>query len=85
VAGVPAAVHEMFLMHEAGLDTLRTLQSITSTAAALLRHESRLGQIRPGYVADFVATEQNPLDDLNAMRELTLVVQSGCVIRNDAA
>ncbi|MGA1706923.1 MAG: amidohydrolase family protein, partial [Candidatus Nanopelagicaceae bacterium] len=35
VDGVPAALHELFLMHDAGLSTLKSLQSITSTAAAL--------------------------------------------------
>lgn len=82
VDGVPAAIHEMFLMHAAGLDRLLTLQSITSTAADLVNAGDRLGQVRPGYVADFVGTEANPLDDLQAMREISLVVQSGTVVRN---
>lgn len=82
VDGVPAAIHEMFLMHGVGLDRLKTLQSITSTAAALLRQEHRLGQVQTGFVGDFVAAEANPLDDLQAMRELSLVVQGGTVIRD---
>ena len=82
VDGVPAAIHEMFLMHRAGLDRLKTVQSITSTAAALLQQEDTLGQVAPGFTADFVATESNPLEDLEAMRELTLVVQGGTLIRD---
>lgn len=82
VDGVPAAIYEMFLMHGVGLDRLTTLQSITSTAADLLNAGDRLGQIRPGYAGDFVATEANPLEDLQAMREITLVVQGGRVIRD---
>jgi imidazolonepropionase-like amidohydrolase len=82
VDGVPAALHELFLMHEAGLSTLKSLQSITSMAAKLIKQENFLGQIREGFAGDFIATRGNPLDDPQNLREIDLVVQSGAVIRN---
>lgn len=81
VDGVPAALHELFLMHDAGLSTLKSLQSITSTAAKLINQENFLGQVREGFAGDLIAMRGNPLDDPHALREIDLVVQSGEIVR----
>lgn len=81
VDGVPAALHELFLMHDAGLSTLKSLQSITSTAAKLINQENFLGQVREGFAGDLIAMRGNPLDDPHALREIELVVQSGEIVR----
>jgi cytosine/adenosine deaminase-related metal-dependent hydrolase len=52
-------------------------------AAALLGIGDHVGQIRPGYAADFVAVDGDPLDDLAAMRTISLVVQGGRAVRDD--
>ena len=83
VDGIPAALHELFLMHDAGLSTLKSLQSITSTAAALIRQEDSLGQIREGFEGDLIALEGNPLDDPQNLRSIDLVVQAGRVINSN--
>ena len=80
VDGVPAALHELFLMHSAGLSTLKSLQSITSTAAALIRQEDSLGQVREGFEGDLIALRGNPLEDPQNLREIDLVVQAGRVV-----
>ena len=84
VNGIPAAVHELLLMAAAGLSPLLSLQSVSVNAAALLGIGDHVGQIRPGYTADFVAVAADPLDDLATLREISLVVQGGRVIREDA-
>ena len=84
VGGIPAAVHELLLMAGAGLSPLLSLQSVSVNAAALLGLGDRVGQIRPGYEADFVAVAADPLDDLAALRAISLVVQGGRVVREDA-
>jgi imidazolonepropionase-like amidohydrolase len=84
VAGTPAVVHELLLMADAGLSPLLSLQSVSVNAAALLGIAGHVGQIRPGYAADFVAVAADPLDDLAAMRTISLVVQAGRVVREDA-
>jgi imidazolonepropionase-like amidohydrolase len=83
VDGIPAAVHELLLMAEAGLSPLLSLQSVSVNAAALLGLGDRAGQIAPGYAADFVAVAADPLDELAALRTISLVVQGGRVIRED--
>jgi imidazolonepropionase-like amidohydrolase len=85
VGGSPAAVHELLLMASAGLSPLLSLRSVSVNAAALLGLGDHVGQIRPGYAADFVAVGADPLRDLDAMRAISLVVQGGRVVREDAA
>lgn len=82
VDGIPAAVHELFLMFHAGMTPLAALQSISSTAAALLNHSDDIGQIAPGFVGDFIAVDENPLKDIEALRNISLVTQAGRVVRN---
>jgi imidazolonepropionase-like amidohydrolase len=84
VDGVPAAVHELLLMAAAGLSPLLSLQSVSVNAARLLGIDDHVGQIRPGYAADFVAVAENPLGDLAALRTISLVAQGGRVIREGA-
>jgi imidazolonepropionase-like amidohydrolase len=84
VGGTPVAVHELLLMAAAGLSPLLSLQSVSVNAARLLSIDDRVGQIRPGYAADFVAVAANPLDDLAALRTISLVVQDGRVVRDGA-
>ena len=84
VDGSPAAVHELLLMAAAGLSPLLSLQSVSVNAAALLGLGDRVGQIRPGYAGDFVAVAADPLRDLDALRAISLVVQGGRVVREDA-
>ena len=83
VDGVSAALHELFLMHGAGLSTLKSLQSITSTAASLLGQSQQLGQVKKGFYGDFIALPENPLYSPDSLRTIELVIQSGKVVRND--
>jgi imidazolonepropionase-like amidohydrolase len=80
VDGVPAAVHEVELMAGAGLSPLLSLQSVSMNAARLLGIDDHVGQIRPGYAADFVAVAADPVDDIAALRTISLVVQGGTAV-----
>jgi imidazolonepropionase-like amidohydrolase len=85
VEGVPAAVYEMFLMARGGLDNLRVLQSVSTTAARLVKAEDRLGQVAPGFTADLVAVDGDPLRDITALGRLSFVMQGGRIVREDLA
>lgn len=82
VDGVAAAIHEVQLMADAGLSPLLSLQSVSVNAARLLGIGKEVGQIRPGFAADFVAVGADPLDDVAALRTISLVVQGGTVVRD---
>lgn len=47
----------------------------------MLRCEGRLGQIKPGFVADMLVLDQNPLDDITVlhhpMNHLFAVIKDG--------
>ena len=77
VDGLSAALHELFLMHGAGLSTIKSLQSITSTAADLVNRSESIGQIRPGFMGDFVAFHGNPIEDPQNLRNIDFVMQGG--------
>ena len=77
------AVYEMGLMEGAGLHPHLALQGATSNAARLLGLESEIGAVEEGKVADLVAVEDNPLAGVAAMRNISFVMQSGRVVRDD--
>jgi imidazolonepropionase-like amidohydrolase len=85
VDAVPVAVHEVLLMAEAGLSPLQALRSVSVNAAPLLGIGGHVGQVRPGYAADLIAVDANPLADITALRDITLVMQAGRVIRDSRA
>jgi len=57
-------IRELELHQEAGFPTLKVLQHVTANNAKILGEESRLGRVRPGYLADLVVVKGNPLEDL---------------------
>ncbi len=83
IGGTSVAVHEMSLMEGAGLHPQKALQGATSNAARLLGLESQIGTVEQGKMADLVAVDDNPLQDVSAMRNISLVMQSGRVVRDD--
>ena len=82
VDGVPAALHELYLMHDAGLTVQQTLASISTTAAALLNQSATLGQIAPNYIGDFITVPENPFKNLDTLREISSVYQGGSLIKS---
>jgi imidazolonepropionase-like amidohydrolase len=52
---------------KAGMTPEQALQSATTTAASLLGMAERLGRVAPGYTADLVAVEGNPLQSIDAL------------------
>jgi imidazolonepropionase-like amidohydrolase len=58
------------------------LRSATSVAAESLGLGDRIGTIAPGFDADLVATDGNPLEDITAVRRVVFVMKGGRVYRN---
>lgn len=83
VDDIPAAIHELYLMKDAGLTALQALHSISINAAKLLNVPNQIGQIAPGFAADFIAVEGDPLNDLDTLRNISLVAQGGRIVRED--
>ena len=47
--------------------------------------EDELGQIAPGFHADIVAFDNNPLEDVTVLEHPNFVMKAGSVFRNDGA
>ena len=62
---------------------MAAIQSATVNAAALLRVDDSLGQIAPGFHADIVAFDANPLTDVTVLERPSFVMKAGSVFRND--
>jgi imidazolonepropionase-like amidohydrolase len=67
--------------HEKPMDAI---VSATSLSAESLGLGSRIGTIAPGFDADLVATDGNPLDDIMAVRRALFVMKGGQVFKHVA-
>jgi imidazolonepropionase-like amidohydrolase len=72
---------ELELMVEYGMKPLETLKSATSVNADVFGLAARLGRIKPGLLADLVAVEGDPTQDIRAMRQVKLVMKGGVLYR----
>jgi imidazolonepropionase-like amidohydrolase len=78
--GVPLAVREMELLVKAGLSPLGAIQAATRNASRLLA-APELGRVEIGSPADLVGVRGNPIEDIAAMEDITVVVQGGEIVR----
>jgi len=74
-------LRELKLMQEYGLSTEKTLQAATMVGAELMNMKDTLGQVKAGYLADLIAVEGNPLEDLVAISRLKLVMKDGVIYK----
>lgn len=90
VAGTDAGGHqhginarELREMVEAGLPPMQAIQAATGRAAECLGWEHELGTIQPGKLADLIAVEGNPLDNIGFLEEpqrIKVVFKDGRVV-----
>jgi imidazolonepropionase-like amidohydrolase len=73
---------EMILMAEYGMKPIDVLRSATSVNAAVFRLTS-LGNIQAGYLADLVAVQGNPAEDIKAVKQVKLVMKDGVTYRQE--
>jgi imidazolonepropionase-like amidohydrolase len=64
-----------------GVPAARILQYMTTNAAQLLRVAEERGALAVGKYADIVATPDNPLDDIQALRKINFVMKEGAIIK----
>jgi len=65
-----------------GMTPMEAIQAATSRCAEALGISKRTGSIRPGWEADLVVLKGNPLEDINAVKNVVLVVNDGRIIAN---
>jgi imidazolonepropionase-like amidohydrolase len=72
---------EFGLMEEIGMKNADILRAATLDAAKLLRMANRIGTLEVGKLADIVAVEGNPMEDIRAMVRVVFVMKDGKVYR----
>jgi imidazolonepropionase-like amidohydrolase len=93
-AGVPFAVgsdvgpfphgtqaREMALMVAYGMKSADVLRADLLHGARLLGWEGQIGELKPGYFADVVAVEGDPLTDIATLAKVAFVMKGGVVYR----
>lgn len=74
---------ELVLMVEkVGMKPEHALISATKTGSELLGWDDKIGTIEMGKLADIIAVDGNPLNDMNAMKNVGFVMKDGTVYKN---
>jgi imidazolonepropionase-like amidohydrolase len=67
---------------EASVPPRAILQMMIGNAAKLVGVEKERGEIKPGLAADIIATPQNPLENIQTLKDVSFVMKNGVVIKN---
>jgi imidazolonepropionase-like amidohydrolase len=70
---------ELELMVAYGMSPADALKSATSVAARVLHEESNIGRVQPGLLADLLAVDGDPTQDIAALRRVRFVMKGGSV------
>lgn len=74
---------ELLKMKEAGLSNWQVIQSATINPSYILNKEKETGSVAKGKVADLLLLDANPLDDLQNLGKISMVVNKGYLIKPD--
>ena len=74
---------EFAYMVEAGMPPIEALRAATINAADLLGQSDQLGTLEAGKLADIVAVDGDPLQDIAAMQRVRFVMKQGVVYKQE--
>jgi imidazolonepropionase-like amidohydrolase len=67
----------------AGIPPADILRAMTVNGFKVSETYDRRGPIRPGLIADFIAVRENPLQNIDALRDVQFVMKDGMVFKRD--
>jgi imidazolonepropionase-like amidohydrolase len=67
----------MAVMHKRGMTNMAILQGATKNIAAAYHKLDEIGTLEPGKFADLIVVDANPLDDIQNLRKISLVMKEG--------
>jgi imidazolonepropionase-like amidohydrolase len=73
----------IMMVTDCNLSPAESIYASTWNPACLLGCEDQLGSIEDGKLADIIAVAENPLDNIETLRNVTFVMKDGKVYRND--
>ncbi|MDP6674655.1 MAG: amidohydrolase family protein [Gammaproteobacteria bacterium] len=85
VGGIPHryAAREFVYMVNLGMSPEAAIVSATINTAKLFRLENEVGTIEPGKLADIIAVNGNPLEDIESLQDISFVMKSGRVAKQN--
>jgi len=72
---------EFIYMTEAGMPAMKAIQSATIINADLLDMKGKLGVLAAGYLADIIATNDDPTQNINTVENVVFVMKDGVVFK----
>jgi adenine deaminase len=76
----PRTSSEMVMFVESGLTPMQAIQAATINVAKSFRKDKDFGTVEPGKLADIIAVEGNPLEDMWAVHNVRMVMQGGKLV-----
>jgi len=70
-------------VRDAGVDPMSAMISAHSLAAEAMRMGDRIGSVAPGYEADIIALDGDPVKDITAVRRVVFVMKGGVVYKSE--
>ncbi len=74
---------EFVYMNEAGMPVIKALQSATITNAMLLDMDKQIGSIENGFLADIIATNDDPTQNVLTVNNVIFVMKEGVVYKSN--
>ena len=65
---------------EAGIPAPEILKAMTTSATRLLGVDQQRGTLQPGMFADLIATPDNPLTNIETLKQVSFVMKNGAVV-----
>lgn len=72
---------EFIYMTEAGMPIMKALQAATITNAMLLDMDKKIGSIEPGFLADIIATNDDPTQNVSTVTNVVFVMKDGVIYK----
>jgi imidazolonepropionase-like amidohydrolase len=80
--GIP--MYEIEQMSRAGMTPMQIIIASTKNAAIVSGIDDQLGTLETGRIADVLVVSGNPLDDLQNLHNIRMVIHNGTIIRDES-
>lgn len=78
----PHLIDELgYFVNECGFTAAEALKAGTLISAETIGQEKNIGSIKAGKKADLLVTDQNPLEDINRLKKLSMIIKHGKVVK----
>jgi imidazolonepropionase-like amidohydrolase len=75
---------EFVYMNEAGMPVMEAIQAATVAAADLIGISENIGSIEKGKLADIIAVDGDPIQNVQVMGKVAFVMKDGVIYKNEA-